>query len=56
MLDRLRALNPHSVQSLIKRLLEAHTRGYWNPDEEILEKLREMIRDLDDRRQGVISA
>jgi magnesium chelatase subunit H len=43
MLDRLQELNPHSVQSLIKRLLEAHERGYWNPDEDVLEKLREII-------------
>jgi magnesium chelatase subunit H len=47
MLDRLRELNPHSVQSLITRLLEAHDRGYWNPDEEILEKLREFIDDIE---------
>jgi magnesium chelatase subunit H len=43
MLKRLQDLNPHSVQSLVKRLLEAHDRGYWNPDEEILEKLRELV-------------
>src|SRR5207237_1840525 len=28
MLNRLRELNPHSLQSLAKRLLEAHDRGY----------------------------
>jgi magnesium chelatase subunit H len=55
MLDRLQALNPHSVQSLIKRLLEAHDRGYWNPDEEILEKLRGIIADLEAYREGAIS-
>jgi magnesium chelatase subunit H len=49
MLDRLLELNPHSVQSLAKRLLEAHDRGYWNPAEEILEKLREII--IDHERQ-----
>jgi magnesium chelatase subunit H len=42
MFDRLTALNPHSVRSLVKRLLEAHDRGYWNPAEEILEKLRDI--------------
>jgi len=42
MFDRLLELNPHSVGSLTKRLLEAHERGYWNPEEEILEKLRDM--------------
>src|SRR5258706_11604214 len=46
MFDRLQRLNPYSVQSLIKRLLEAHDRGYWNPDEEILEKLLNIIEDL----------
>jgi magnesium chelatase subunit H len=46
MLNRLRELNPHSVQSLAKRLLEANRRGYWNPDEAILEKLREVLSTL----------
>jgi magnesium chelatase subunit H len=43
MFERLKELNPHSVQSLAKRLLEAHERGYWNPAEEILESLRELV-------------
>src|SRR5207244_5385481 len=33
MFNRLLELNPHSVRSLTKRLLEAHDRGYWNPEE-----------------------
>jgi magnesium chelatase subunit H len=41
MFERLFELNPHSVRSLTNRLLEAHNRGYWNPDEEVLERLRE---------------
>jgi magnesium chelatase subunit H len=47
MFRRLQGLNPHSVRSLTRRLLEAHDRGYWNPDEEILERLRDMIDDLE---------
>ena len=43
MLNRLRELNPHSLKSLVRRLLEAHDRGFWNPDEEILERLRDII-------------
>ncbi len=42
MLERLLELNQYSVQSLLKRLLEAHDRGYWNPDEEVLETLRHL--------------
>ncbi len=40
MFERLRDLNRYSLEALVKRLLEAHARGYWNPAEEILEKLR----------------
>jgi len=47
MLNRLSELNQYSVQSLAKRLLEAHERGYWNPNEEVLEKLREIVAALD---------
>ena len=43
MFERLFELNPHSVRSLTNRLLEAHNRGYWNPDEEVLERLRESV-------------
>jgi magnesium chelatase subunit H len=43
MFQRLMDLNPHSVESLAKRLLEAHERGYWNPDEAMLERLRELL-------------
>lgn len=43
MLSRLLVLNPHSTLSLTKRLLEAHDRGYWNPDEEVVEGLRDVI-------------
>jgi magnesium chelatase subunit H len=46
MFKRLLDLNPHSVRSLTKRLLEAHNRGYWNPDEEVLERLTEIVADL----------
>ena len=47
MFERLRELNSYSLQSLAKRLLEAHERGYWNPDEALLERLREILISLD---------
>ncbi|MEP6741075.1 MAG: cobaltochelatase subunit CobN [bacterium] len=53
MFERLLQLNPHSLQSLAKRLLEAHTRGYWNPDEDVLEKLRDIIGEMEDRLEGI---
>jgi magnesium chelatase subunit H len=53
MLERLSELNPHSVESLARRLLEAHDRGYWNPDEHVLEKLREVIVNLEEKRRAL---
>jgi magnesium chelatase subunit H len=46
MFERLRELNPYSLESLAKRLWEAHERGYWNPAEEVLERLRGVIEQL----------
>ena len=38
-----------TVQSLAKRLLEAHERGYWNPDEHLLEQIRELVDKVKER-------
>ena len=54
MLERLRNLNPHSAHSLVRRLLEANGRGYWDADQEMLDKLREINANLEDRLEGVV--
>lgn len=54
MFSRLLELNPHSVRSLTKRLLEAHDRGYWNPDEDVLEKLRDIVGDLKEEAERIV--
>ena len=51
MFQRLLDLNPDSLRSLMKRLLEAHERGYWNPDEDVLETLREQLDHLQLNRE-----
>jgi magnesium chelatase subunit H len=53
MLERLRDLNPHSAHSLTQRLLEANGRGYWDVDDDLLERLREISRSLEDQLEGV---
>lgn len=53
MLERLRTLNPHSAHGLITRLLEAHGRGYWDTDPEMLDRLREILSGLEDQLEGV---
>ena len=53
MLERLRNLNPHSAHSLVRRLLEANVRGYWDTEQSALDKLREISRSLEDQLEGV---
>ena len=53
MLERLRNLNPHSAHSLVRRLLEANGRGYWDTEQSSLDKLREISRSLEDQLEGV---
>jgi magnesium chelatase subunit H len=53
MLERLRTLNPNSAHSLVGRLLEAHGRGYWDADVDLLDKLREISGSLEDQIEGV---
>ena len=53
MLGRLSSLNPHSARSLVARLLEAHGRGFWRAESELIERLREIFAGLEDRLEGV---
>jgi magnesium chelatase subunit H len=53
MLNRMRALNPHSARSLVARLLEAQGRGFWKAEEEVLGRLRETFTRLEDQLEGV---
>ena len=54
MLERLRDLNPHSAHSLVQRLLEANGRGYWDVEDQVLNRLREISRSLEDQLEGVV--
>ncbi len=53
MLQRLRSLNPHSAHALVRRLLEAHGRGYWDADPNLVNKLHEVRLSLEDQLEGV---
>lgn len=54
MLQRLRELNPHSAHSLVQRLLEANSRGYWDIDSTSLAKINEISRSLEDQLEGAL--
>jgi magnesium chelatase subunit H len=53
MLAGLSSLNPHSARSLVGRLLEAEGRGFWEAEEEMLQRLREIFAGLEDQIEGV---
>jgi len=53
MRERLAALNPTASAKVANRLLEAHERNYWQPDEATLEALRRAGEELEDRLEGI---
>ncbi|MEL6962393.1 MAG: magnesium chelatase subunit H, partial [Pseudomonadota bacterium] len=50
---RLADLNPKASARMAGRLLEAHERHYWTPDEATLEALKDAGEELEDRLEGV---
>jgi magnesium chelatase subunit H len=54
MRERLAALNPKASAKVANRLLEAHERSYWKPDEAMLEALRGAGDALEDRLEGIV--
>ncbi|MGQ0595569.1 MAG: magnesium chelatase subunit H [Gammaproteobacteria bacterium] len=53
MRERLAALNPSASAKVANRLLEAHERRYWMPDDATLEALRRAGEELEDRLEGI---
>ena len=53
MRDRMASLNAKASVRVANRLIEAHERQYWTPDEDTLEALRQAGDGLEDRLEGV---
>ncbi len=53
MRERLARLNPNAALAMSQRLLEATDRGYWSPDADTLDRLRDATAELEDRLEGV---
>ncbi len=53
MRKRLAELNPAASAKVANRLMEAHARKYWEPDEETLNALREAGDELEDILEGI---
>jgi len=53
MRERLARLNPKASAKMAGRLIEAHERNYWTPDEDTLEALTRASAELEDQLEGV---
>jgi magnesium chelatase subunit H len=53
MRERLATLNPTASAKIANRLLEAHDRNYWSPDQSVLDALRQAGEELEDRLEGI---
>ncbi|MGD1809175.1 magnesium chelatase subunit H [Dapis sp. BLCC M126] len=53
MAQKLREANPEAFRNIIGRMLEASGRGFWQTDDEKLQKLRELYEVADEEIEGV---
>ncbi|MGB7442876.1 MAG: magnesium chelatase subunit H [Coleofasciculaceae cyanobacterium] len=53
MAEKLRKANPEAFRNVVGRMLEANGRGFWQPSEEKLEKLRQLYELTDEELEGV---
>ena len=53
MANKLREANPEAFRNIVGRMIEANGRGFWQPDEDKLQKLRELYELSDAEIEGV---
>jgi magnesium chelatase subunit H len=53
MAKKLREANPEAFRNIVGRMLEANGRGFWQPNDEKLQKLRELYELTDEELEGV---
>ncbi|QIR39983.1 magnesium chelatase subunit H [Tolypothrix sp. PCC 7910] len=53
MAEKLRKANPEAFRNIIGRMLEAHGRGFWQADQDKLDKLRQLYELTDEELEGV---
>ncbi|MEH1873773.1 magnesium chelatase subunit H [Nostoc sp.] len=53
MADKLRKANPEAFRNILGRMLEAHGRGFWDADDDKLDKLRQLYELTDEELEGV---
>jgi len=51
--NRMLEANPDALRDMVQTFLEANAKGYWDTDEENLEKLRDVYQECEDKIEGV---
>lgn len=54
MAEKLREANPEAFRNIVGRMLEANGRGFWQPETDKLEQLRQLYELTDEALEGVI--
>ncbi|MEH2009169.1 magnesium chelatase subunit H [Nostoc sp.] len=55
MAEKLRKANPEAFRNILGRMLEAHGRGFWQADDDKLDKLRQLYELTDEELEGVVN-
>ena len=45
--------NPDALRDMVQTFLEANAKGYWDTDEENIQKLRDVYQECEDKIEGV---
>jgi magnesium chelatase subunit H len=53
MARKLREANPEAFRNIVGRILEANGRGFWQTDEDKLQKLRDLYQSTEDEIEGI---
>ena len=53
MAETLRSKNPEAFRNILRRMLEAKGRGFWTPDDSVLQRLQELFDEVEDEIEGV---
>ena len=54
MAERLKSSNPEAFRNILKRMLEANGRGFWNADPRTLNKIQDMFDEVEDQIEGLL--
>ena len=53
MAEKLKKANPEAFRNIIGRMLEAHGRGFWDADQDTIDKLRSLYEETEDQLEGI---